>query len=418
MVSACAIAAAVAVLSAAGPASAQPIAIRPVATTGQPAPGGGTFERFTIESQPVMAPVNNKGQVAFFATLQRAPGSEGLFVATGGRIARAAMEGDPAPGGGTISGFGRHPIPAINEAGTVAFAAAVAGGKAVEGIFTAARGRLQPVALTGAPAPAFPSGTLASLDAPVINDRGEVAFLATVRRGRETVEAIFASAGGKLRKVVAQGDPTPAGGSFAGFGAPALNSKGAIAFAAVVEGRAIPGGVFIAEGGRLRLLLGAGDESPVGGIVTKFAERVALNDAGAVAIHVVLRNAPVAAALLAMMDGRLHKVTALGDPAPGGGTFSHFGPWPAIGVDGGVAFAASVDGGSSPVGVFLARPSGEVVRIAAIGNALPGGGIVGTFTLYPVVGLSPSGTVTFAVAPTSTGEGAEGIFMASTAQGR
>jgi hypothetical protein len=59
-----------------------------------------------------------------------------------------------------------------------------------------------------------------------------------------------------------------------------------------------------------------------------------------------------------------------------------------------------------------------VVRIAAIGNALPGGGIVGTFTLYPVVGLSPSGTLTFAVAPTSTGEGAEGIFMASTAQGR
>ena len=138
-----------------------------VAVSGQPAPGGGTFEHFSVESLPIVAPVNGKGQVAFFATLLRGAASEGIFLATGARVARVALEGDPAPGGGTISGFGRHPIPALNESGAVAFAAAVAGGRTVEGIFIAARGKLQAVAVAGAVAPGIPSGTFANVDSPV-----------------------------------------------------------------------------------------------------------------------------------------------------------------------------------------------------------------------------------------------------------
>ena len=36
------------------------------------------------------------------------------------------------------------------------------------------------------------------LDTPAINNRGEVAFLATVRRGRESLEAIYLQSGGKV----------------------------------------------------------------------------------------------------------------------------------------------------------------------------------------------------------------------------
>src|SRR5687768_8371976 len=100
----------------AGVAGAQAPPVRAVVVAGDAAPGGGTFVRFSIESQPIVAPANAGGQVAFFATLLRAPAGEALFVAGAAAITKIAAEGDPAPGGGTLSGFGRHPIPAINDA--------------------------------------------------------------------------------------------------------------------------------------------------------------------------------------------------------------------------------------------------------------------------------------------------------------
>src|SRR5881628_1418808 len=321
-----------------------PSSVRRVVVTGQAVPGGGTFDRFSVESLPIVAPINGKGQVAFFATILRGRSSEGLFVSSGERIGKLAADGNAAPGGGVFSGFGRHPVPALNEGGELAFAAAIVGARAVEGIFVASPRGTRAIALAGAAAPDIPSGTIASLDAPAINDRGDVAFLATVRRGRESVEAIYLSSGATLSKVVAQGDPAPAGGTFAGFGVPALNDSGALAFAAVVEGRAVPGGVFVAKGGRTRMLVGAGDESPIGGIFAKFSERVALNSAGAVAFTSLLKDAPVAQAVFVVEGGRPRKVVALGDGAPGGGLFSHFGLWPALSADGAVAFTASVDG--------------------------------------------------------------------------
>jgi hypothetical protein len=388
-----------------------------VVVAGQAAPGGGVFERFSIEALPVVAPVNSRGQVAFFATLLRGPAREGFFLAAGTRIDKIAAEGDAAPGGGAFSGFGRHPIPTLNEAGDVAFAAAVAGGKTVEGIFATVRRRPRAVAVAGSAAPGIASGTFATLDAPALNDRGDVAFLASVRRGRESVEAIYLASGGALAKVVAQGDPAPAGGAFAGFGVPALDNSGAVAFAAVVEGRAVPGGVFVARGGRIRMLVGAGDESPIGGIFAKFSERVALNSAGAVAFTSALKEATTAQAVFVADGGRPRKVVALGDGAPGGGVFSHFGLWPALSAGGAVGFTASVDLGTAEVAAFVWSTTG-LVRIGAVGQALPGGGTLSSFGLYPVLALSPSGGATFATAPTATGEGIEGIFLVPPVRGR
>lgn len=396
-------------LASAAPALEAP-AVRPVALAGQPAPGGGTFERFGVESLPVVAPVNDRGQIAFFASLLRSAAGEGLFLASGGALTRVAVEGDRAPDGGTLSGFARHPIPALNARGAVVFAAAVAGGRTVEGIFFAARGRpLRAVAVAGRPAPGIASGTLAALDAPALNDRDEVAFLATVRRGRETLEAVYLSTRSGLRKVVAQGDPASAGGVFAGFGPPALNGRGAVAFAAVIEGPAAPGGLFVVEGGSVRMLVAAGDESPVGGIFTKFSERIALNDTGAVAFTALLKGARVGQVVVLIEGGHARKVAALDEQAPGGGTFSHFGAWPSLSGAGAVGFTASVDHGPAGVAAFVIA-SGRATRVAALGDGLPGGGRLASFGLYPVISLSGGGAVTFASAPTATGEGVAGLF--------
>jgi hypothetical protein len=401
---------AVILLAALPVAPAPSTAVRVVAAIGDPAPGGGQFGGFTVESLPVLAPTNSRGQVAFFATIHRGPGGEGFFLRSRDRVTRIAREGDAVPGVGALSGFGRHPMPALNESGAVAFAAAVSGGKTVEGIFLSARGRLQPVALSGGSAPGVSSGTLSGVESPALNDRGDVVFLATVRRGRETLEAIYMrEAGGKLRKVIAQGDPAPAGGSFAGFGAPVLNNKGVVGFAAAVEGKAVPGGIFLATGDQVRMLVGAGDDTPIGGIFFKFSERLSLNDAGTVAFNAVLKDAPAAGGQFVVQAGRVLKVAVVGDAAPGGGAFSHFGLWPGLNARGTLAFVASVDGGPSPMAVFVGDPA-LLKRITGIGDDIPGGRLQ-SFGLYPLVGINDAGGVTFATAPTATGEGVEGIFL-------
>ena len=386
--------------------------LRRVVATGDAAPGGGVFDRFGAESMPIVAPVNARGDVVFFATLGRGDAGEGLFQWSRGRVTAVAREGDRVAGAGRLSGFGKHPAPGLADDGTVVFAAAVAGGRAVEGVFTSQGGRLRAVALSGGAVPGLSSGVLAALDAPAINARGDVAFLATVRRGRESLEAVLLFTRGALQKIVAQGDPAPAGGSFAAFGPPAINRDGAIAFGAAVEGKAVPGGIFLWKAGQLRMVLGAGEETPIGGIFAKFSERLGLSDGGIVAFHGLLKAAPVAAGIFAIEDARLRVVARLGDPAPGGGRFSNFGLWPTVGATGMIAFAASVDDGPSPL--IVARTGADGLRrVVGVGDGLPGGARIASLTLFPVVSVNAAGAVSFAVAPTATGEGPEGVFLAT-----
>jgi hypothetical protein len=113
----------------------------------------------------------------------------------------------------------------------------------------------------------------------------------------------------------------------------------------------------------------------------------------------------------------VRSVAAIGDRAPDGGTFSNFGPWPALAADGTIGFTASVDGGASGLGVFVSGPGGSA-RLAGVGDTAPGGGTLVTLTLYPVVSMSAGGTVTFAAAPSATGEGVEGLYLAERPRAR
>lgn len=391
--------------------AAEPSTIHRVVAARQAAPGDGTFERFTVEGLPIVAPVNSKGQIAFFATVGRGRTSEGIFLASVSRVVKVAVAGDPAPGGGTFSGFGRHPIPALNEAGDIAFGATVAGGKTVEGIFLATKRRLQAVAIAGAPAPGISSAVFAKAETPALNDRGEVAFGATLRRGRESVEAIYLySTTRTLRNIAAQGDPAPHGGTFGGFGPPSINNRGLVAFAAWIEGPAVPGGIFVADGEKLRMLVGAGEKTPLGGMFASLSERVSLNDAGVVAFHSRLKNAPAAAAIFVVENEQLRTVAGLGDEAPGGGRYSSFALWPSLSATGTVGFIASVDRRPAVVALFAAT-AGGTRKIVGVGDPLPGGGQLESFGLYPILSMSPAGGITFATAPSGDGKGVEGIFF-------
>ena len=117
--------------------------LRAVGPIRQAAPGGGSFDRFDVAAQPIVAPVNARGQVAFYATVLHAPGTRGHLPRRAGRVTKVAAFGDAVPGGGTLADFAAHPLPALNAAGHVAFDAQIAGGRATEGIFLAGDDGLQ-----------------------------------------------------------------------------------------------------------------------------------------------------------------------------------------------------------------------------------------------------------------------------------
>lgn len=388
--------------------------LRVVALAGAPSPIGGSFDHFSLVPVPVVTPVNGRGDVAFFATLARAAAPEGLFLATGARTAKIAAEGDRVGRPGKITGFGKEPIPSLNDRGDVAFHASLTGGSSVDGIFVGSAGRVpRAVVLSGQPAPGVPSGTVAGLGAPALNERGDVAFLATVQRGRDTIDAIYLSTGGRLRKVAVQGDPSPVGGSFAGFGPPSLNNRGAVAFGAVVEsGRAV-GGLFVSEAsGRARKLVLAGDETPVGGIFARFGERLSLNDAGQIAFHGIINGDASPAGIFVAAGDLVTVVAAVGSALPGAERLVSLGPWPALAGDGRVGFVAALEGGA--VAAFVWGPHG-IERAAAAGDR-SSAGLIGSFGLYPVLSINDRGTVAFSIAPTAGTQGPEAILAADPAR--
>src|SRR6516164_3495376 len=203
--------------------------LRAIIQSDAPAPGGGRFDRFDVTAQPIVAPVNARGQVAFYATVLHGPAREGIFLAEAGQVTKVAAFGDSLPGGGTLAEFGAHPMPALNSAGHVAFVAQVAGGRATEGVFLAGADGLQAIALAGDDAPGAPAGVLVGFDAPALNNSGVVAFPATIFKG------------------------------------PAL------------------GGIFVAGARPLHLVVGSGDRAPDGAMILRFSERVAIDEAGEIA---------------------------------------------------------------------------------------------------------------------------------------
>ena len=394
-----------------GEASAPPAepVLQAVAASGRPSPAGGSFDRFDIGGQAIAAPSNRRGEVAFFATLLRSPAEEGLFLAGAGGIAKLAAVGDAVPSGESIAGFGERPAAAINDAGTVAFAAALTGGKATSGVFLVEKGKTRAIALSGAAAPEVAGGTLAQFEQPALNDAGDVAFLAAIRRGREAQEAIYVLRGGRLKKLVGSGDPVPGGGIFASFGNPALNNKGEVAFAAIIEQGPILGGVFASSGSETRLVLAAGAPSPTGGIFARFSEHLELNDAGTIALSAVLRQGGPGAAIFAVENDTPRAVAALGDAAPGGGSFAAFASWPLLSQAGSVAFIAPIEGGPNALAIYVAGGQG-LRRVAAVGDGLSDGGRLAAFPLYPAAAIGGSDAVTFAATAERDGNRTDTLF--------
>ncbi len=128
----------------------------------------------------------------------------------------------------------------------------------------------QAIALAGDDAPGVPTGVLVGFDGPALNDNDELAFVATVRRGRDVLDVLYFWNGRRLQRMVAAGDRLlRIGGTMSKIGEPALNNSGVIAFPAAILKGPVLGGIFVAGARDLRLLVGAGDRGPDGSMILR-----------------------------------------------------------------------------------------------------------------------------------------------------
>jgi hypothetical protein len=175
---------------------------------------GSTFSQIALNSFAV-SPLNTAGQVVFEATVL---GNAGIYVGSaGGSVRRIMQVGDAAPGGGNFSAFSLSGDyePAINQAGQVVFFARTTGGPgANQGLFIGTPGgSVAKIAIGGDSAPG--GGTFFTFPGSVsFNDNGEFAFIASFSPNGTTGGAFVGSMSGPLQSIALDGAPTPAGGNF------------------------------------------------------------------------------------------------------------------------------------------------------------------------------------------------------------
>jgi hypothetical protein len=246
-----------------------------------------------------------------------------------------AAHGQVAPNtnGGTLNPVAFINPTTVNASGSVAFNSQVDGSDRNQGVFVAdSDGTIRAIAIgcgglggggdtTSMCGDVSPIGGhfggffFGTIFTPDMNDAGDVLFFCDVNGG-DSRRALFLyqAASGQIVKVAAVGDPSPIGGTFGAVGPGSINNNGKIVFLASQEGETINSNLFMWDNG----------------VVTK--------------------------------------VAALGDPAPGGGTFSGLGtesfgfqdgtfiptgPVPDINDSDQIAFRAIVTGGITGRGIVV-----------------------------------------------------------------
>ena len=139
-------------------------------------------------------------------------------------------------------------------------------------------------------------------------------------------------------------------------------------------------------------------------MILRFSDRVAIDDEDGIAFGAYLAQDGVSReAVLRTGPEGLAEIAVEGTPAPGGGRYAGFGPWPTVAPGGVAVFIAALDGGPGPLAVF-AGTAGDIRRVAAMGETLPHGGLIGRFASNAVAAAGPGGVLTFATVAEAEGE--------------
>ena len=333
-----------------------------IALGGNPDPTAGNF---SFVSTPF---ITTRGNVVFKA-------DNAIFSGDGRRTVALVQDGDAAPGGGSLS-LNAH---AVNSQGVIAFGAFITGGVSTEGIFRNDGTRTDAIALDGTPAPT--GGTFLFFSAPVIDEYGHVTFFAGTTGGSSDF-GIYRGDGQNINAIFAANQPAPGGGTFIDFGEPVTNKHGQVMALASLDNASGPFGLIVGDETNARAIVLSGQAAPKGGI---YAANVAvqffggaLNDRGEVAFAAFLSGGASRSGVF-RGDGVTTTPIALeGTGAPGTtGTFASFGNIK-IANDGQVAFIATLTTGvggvdlSNNFGIWIGTSETDLHLVARSGELIAG----------------------------------------------
>ncbi|TMA53260.1 MAG: hypothetical protein E6J75_15610 [Deltaproteobacteria bacterium] len=383
---------------------------------GQAAPDSG-FLAGPPFSEPA---VNDGGDVVFRAFVAGGPSSVGIFRSRGGQLDAVARAGDPSPRSGAPF-FDLVGGPSINAAGTVAFAAAVAGQG--PGIYVVGPGGARAI-VRGDPGPQGLTFLAFGLN-PAVNEAGMVAFRAVAQLPTgDRQDGIFLTGPSDVRLLAAAGQPSPAGPNFLTMRDPVVTDVPGVFFSAPL-GTTTPigNGLFSSQvrGGTGIVAGSVAIERATtladGSLITNLVSAPASDGAGDVAFG-VRRSLPgggsalprdLGPAILRRTSSGLGLVVARGMPGPMGGTFKGFGQ-PVMGDAGHVAFFGSFNTQSPATpGFFLAAGTG-IEAYVLTGETTPIGGHFQSFGIRPAANAHDE--ITF-IGNVAGGSGRQGVFLAS-----
>jgi hypothetical protein len=361
--------------------------------TGDTSPAGGTLVSLRLVGVSVGGVVGYRGAVS--------GGRDGLFAASGdqGSVTTrpVVVVGDASfAGGGTFTQLSGA---TLNDSGVWAFRGVVSVGRRA-GVFRAdASG---PVVIGGGVAleddavggsAGVTLRQLPSSLAPSINASGAVAFRASLG-GAETGSAIFVAAPNAApTRILSTRDPT-AVGALVRFRDPAMADDGSVVVSASITGSGP--GLFIYRAGVVSALAKLGDATDVDAGQERFrfataSVRTSADDA----VFLGSREG------IFLTDGAspIERLAFIGGPTPLGGTYASFDP-PAIDAGGVVAFGAEIKDGRASRAVVSVNGKAEARVVAATTGKVPGGGqfvdfFAGTIDSLARSDVGPHGEIAF-----------------------
>jgi hypothetical protein len=175
--------------------------VQAVALRGTPAPSGGVFNNVSRYD------LNSVGQVAFISDVSNDTGNR-TAIFTGAPNALQVVAGLDKQPSGNIGQLALDSTSlAFNAAGQVAFASTLGNGTSTSGIFVVSTSSIQAVALQGTPAPG--GGTFRRFSNPSLNGVGQVAFLADLTGAGINAlndKALYAGTPDALVEVIRKGE--------------------------------------------------------------------------------------------------------------------------------------------------------------------------------------------------------------------
>jgi len=359
--------------------------IRKVSNQGDaisPADGGGTMGSVSGTNYRF----NNSGTVVFF-------NSQRLWTntAAGGTVLRLSQsDAVPAPVGGT---FGNpFTLTGFNDAGDISLAAAVVNSTngSAFGLFRYRQslGAFDIVAYSTQPAPST-GGAFQEFSAISMNASGLISFRATNTLNGQTLGFFQQSAANQPVNVVAEGGPTPFGGTYVlGIGGTQTLNNGALFFRADIVGGTASMALFL-KGGSLATLMSTADTLPPG---SRQLVRTQWIDASGDYIGFLAQRAggPFSLGVHRISDHSSFILATDRDPAPssGGGVVSLGSPSTVfVNSTGQIAFAVTVVGGSLPTrtGIYTASIGTGLAKVAIAGDVDDGGRNLNTLQLTGII---------------------------------